>query len=92
MDVTTCKHGTTHVCCCIVAQLHETCTVAAGCYRHCPWSGFMLDHDAVHMQMVMLTSWAAQYNIWLLIKLTPKGIVLFLFFIFMLTLFHCSEG
>ncbi len=60
MDVTTCKHRTLCVRMstvdCIVAQLHETCTVAAGCYSHCPWSGFMLDHDAVHMQMVMLTS------------------------------------
>ena len=42
----------------------------------------MLDDDAVHMQMVMLTSWAARHNTWLLIKLTPKGLVPFSFFFF----------
>jgi hypothetical protein len=30
--------------------------IAADCYSHSPWSGFMLDHDAVHMQLVMLTA------------------------------------
>ncbi len=60
MDVTTCKLGTMRACMatagCVVAQLHETCSVAAGCYSQSPWSGFMLDHDAVHMQRVMLTA------------------------------------
>ncbi len=35
-----------------------------------------------------LLSWAARYNTWLLIKLTPKGVVFLVFFIELL----CSQG
>ena len=48
------KHATMHVCQPLVVNGIRPVHIAAGCYSHSPWSGFMLDHDAVHMQMVML--------------------------------------
>ena len=62
------------------------CRSAVRCLYMQPgsFSAASVCHAACHMMYVCCT-WAARYNTWLLIKLTPKGVVFpFLFFVFFL--------